>query len=398
MKVSIIDNNKLSHEKAILRLIKGSEKLTIAVAFLKLSGVRLIKTLINSKLKNMEELTFIVGLDFYQTEPTALWQLFELQDKYSSVRIKTCQKKNQVFHPKLYLSEQANSFEAIVGSANMTNGGLNKNFELSCRVYGGKSELLYIELRAYVNSLESNSEELTPARLSQYERKFDINKKNAKAAEKQTKKELDEINDISSEKLNDYLEEYLADDEEQKNWQRRIKDYRKAKKILNQLADSDDKSKADFMDLYNNLIGGSGYEHLWHSGSIHRSKNKISKKYKSFCAIVRKIREELSENVKPEVIFENSMGLAHKIDGCGANIITEIMNTYSPKRCAVLNKNPLTSLKELGFQKFKNPQSFKANDYKIFSEIMLDISNKCNFTNLGQVDHLCNHIYWKIKK
>jgi HKD family nuclease len=398
MEISIIDNDKENHEDDIGRMIKDSKKITIAVAFLKSSGLDLIWDSLKAKNSKIESLLFIIGLDFYQTEPKALWRLFELREKSSSVRIKICQKRNQIFHPKLYLSELSNSFAAVIGSANMTSGGLNKNFELSCIVKGLKSDPFYSELKAYVDSLETISEELTIFLLSQYQRKFDIHKNNVKVAEKKTKEEISGINEVTSDNLSDYLEGYLADSKEQNNWKRRIKDYKNAKKILDQLADDDIQTKAEFMALYNNLVGGRGYDHLWHSGSIHRSKNKVSKKYKSFCKIVKKIREELSKNVKPEVVFEESMDLAHKIDGCGANIITEIMNTYSPKRCAVLNKNPLTSLVELGFQKFKSPQLFKASDYKTFTEIMLDISNQCGFSDLSQADHLCNYIYWQIKE
>ena len=146
------------------------------------------------------------------------------------------------------------------------------------------------------------------------------------------------------------------------------------------------------------MIGGAGYDKLWHSGSIFRSKNKIAKKYKSFCSIVKKIKNDTSLSKEPKEIFENALNLSKKIDGLGVNILTEIMNTYDPMRCSVLNKNPLKALNKIGFQKFKSQQYFNSNDYQIFNEIMIDILKKCGFANLGQVDHLCNYIYWKYVK
>ena len=109
-------------------------------------------------------------------------------------------------------------------------------------------------------------------------------------------------------------------------------------------------------------------------------------------------QNDIALKKEPSEIFNNALNLSEKINGLGVNILTEIMNTYNPKRCSVLNKNPLESLNEIGFQKFKSQQYFNSNDYQVFNKIMIDILNKCKFKNLGQVDHFCNYIYWKYVK
>ncbi len=398
MKIKIADNKSVSHETIIKKMIRSSDELTIAVAFLKMTGLRNIRKDIHSMVKSGIKITFIIGIDFYQTEPDALSELLNFAKNNKIVKLYICANKNKTFHPKLYLSEKNKTFVAVVGSANMTNGGFNDNFELSSVITGNLSESIFADLKSYIKDLIVESEEANPLILSQYKNKFDIYNKKMKAAIKDAKKNIDQKFVIDIKKLNKFVKEYLADEEETSNWQERVINYKDAKTILNTIAKINFSFKSNFMESYNNLIGGAGYDKLWHSGSIFRSKNKIAKKYKSFCSIVKKIKNDTSLSKEPKEIFENALNLSKKIDGLGVNILTEIMNTYDPMRCSVLNKNPLKALNKIGFQKFKSQQYFNSNDYQIFNEIMIDILKKCGFANLGQVDHLCNYIYWKYVK
>jgi len=399
MDISIIDNDNKSHKSIINGMIKTSTKLTIAVAFLKMSGINNIFENLSLRINQGLKTTFIIGTNFYQTEPQALIKLLNLSKNNKNIEIFVHLKKNKTFHPKMYLLENQNSFETLIGSANMTNGGLTDNFELSSYIKDESSESkLLRDLNIYVDNLKSQSKILNPLILSQYKREFDLFVKKIKKAEKDANSEIQQLTSIDIEKLNDYAQEYLNDESEQQNWLDRVEDYKKAKRILNIIAKNEINSKKEFMELYNKLVGGKGYDKLWHSGSIVRSKNKIANKYKSFCKVVAKIETDTSKKIEPSEIFGNAKKIAENIDGLGVNVITEIMNTYDPMRYSVLNNNPLGSLHEIGFQKFKTPNSFKPEDYQQFNDILIDILNRCNFNNLGQVDHLCNYIYWKYVK
>jgi len=398
MKVTISDNNRILHKTIIKRMVKNSGDLTIAVAFLKMSGLKIIRKDIQSIVDSGIKITFIAGLNFYQTEPNALLELLTFIKRNKNFKLYICSNKNKTFHPKLYLSEKNKSFIAIIGSANMTNGGFDDNFELSSIIKGDLSESVFSDLKYYIKDLVDQSEEANHLILSQYKNKFDIYNKKMKKAKKDAEQEINQKFVMNIKKLNKFVKEYLADKEEMANCKKRVNNYKEAKKILDRMAKNKFSSKTDFMESYNNLVGGAGYKKLWHSGSIFRSKNEVAKKYKSFCLVVSEIKNDISLLKEPSEIFNNALKLSKKINGLGVNILTEIMNTYDPKRCSVLDKNPLESLNEIGFQKFKSQQYFNSNDYQIFNEIMIDILKKCKFVNLGQVDHLCNYIYWKYVK
>lgn len=398
MKVTIVDNKRNAHKTIINEIIRNSGELTIAVAFLKMTGFRIIQKNLHSIVQSDKKITFIIGVDFYQTEPDALYKLFDFTKNNVNVKLYICTNKNKTFHPKLYFSKKNNTFVAVIGSANMTSGGFDGNYELSSVITGDLSENIFNDLKNYIGDLIEQSEEANPLILSQYKSKFDIYNKKIKKAQKDAEDELCQKFVIDIKKLNKFVKEYLSNKEEVANWQERVKHYKEAKLILNKIAKKSFSSKKEFLELYNDLVGGAGYKKLWHSGSIFRSKNKVAKKYKLFCSIVNNIKNDISHSKEPIEIFESALSRSEKVDGLGVNVLTEIMNTYDPMRCSVLNKNPLEALTKIGFQKFKTAQTFNSKDYQIFNEIMIDILGKCSFENLGQVDHLCNYIYWKYVK
>ncbi|OLC44354.1 MAG: hypothetical protein AUH74_00515 [Nitrospirae bacterium 13_1_40CM_4_62_6] len=80
-------------------------------------------------------------------------------------------------------------------------------------------------------------------------------------------------------------------------------------------------------------------------------------------------------------MFDEGLRFAKHVKGIGPNVLTEAMHTWNPARYAAMNKNPLTSLKELGFP-----------------EVITDLAGWCGFQSLGQVDQFLNYVYWKLKK
>lgn len=74
----------------------------------------------------------IVGLDRGVTDRAALEKLHGLADTYHMRFVPfvfRAQARNAIFHPKLFLWQSPKSREAVVGSANLTAGGLAANFE-----------------------------------------------------------------------------------------------------------------------------------------------------------------------------------------------------------------------------------------------------------------------------
>lgn len=398
MNIKTITNFDTNHSDAIKRIIDGAMDISIVVAFLKMSGLKLLLISIMKALESGATIKFYVGLDFYQTEPEALKALSRLSKQHNKLQLFTCEKKNTTFHPKIYFAKRSEGFAAIIGSANLTSGGLNDNIELSTLIEGPVNSSACNEIDAYLSRINDIGTNASSLSISQYKKKYDINNKNIKKASKESEKEFRKNYVIDTSKMAIYIKEYLNDDESASDLAKKKENYKKAKMILDKLIDNGVSSKEEFMEYYDPLVGGKGTDKLWHSGNIHRSKNRVVRKYKEVISVISNIRKNISENKSPAEVFKNATESSKKINGLGINILTEVMNTFNPKKYAVLNKNPLGALSKLGFENFKQAQTFNAKDYQEFNDLIKDISMACNFEDLSQVDHFCNFIYQKYVK
>jgi HKD family nuclease len=107
--------------------LKSADELWVAVGLINLNGLNF---LLDSTRPNCTR-SFLLGIDL-PTDPEALHKLNELQLKPNlNVRLFTDQ---EFFHPKMYLLRTNNIFSGFIGSANCTNGGLNRNIELTIPV------------------------------------------------------------------------------------------------------------------------------------------------------------------------------------------------------------------------------------------------------------------------
>lgn len=127
----LVDNRKITHSDAVKNSFKGAKEVVICVAFIKKSGLYEIRNSLVSALKKGATITVFAGLDFYLTEPGALINLYELSTEYTNMSLYLCHKSGSTFLPKLYFSMFNNNASLLIGSANLTMGGLANNNEIS---------------------------------------------------------------------------------------------------------------------------------------------------------------------------------------------------------------------------------------------------------------------------
>jgi HKD family nuclease len=136
--------------KRLRTSFRRATTVNIAVAFLKQSGFNLVKNDF-LKISNKGSVELIVGLDFKSTEPRTLKELL----KYSKDFNIKCYCFSDylsagipVFHPKLYYVEQkGNTATAIIGSSNLTRGGLQDNYEINVVFRGRVKEPYFKEIQ-----------------------------------------------------------------------------------------------------------------------------------------------------------------------------------------------------------------------------------------------------------
>jgi len=119
------------------------------VAFVSHRGLALIEPSLESAVRRGSRLEFVIGLDGRATRPEALSALFEMargSDRMSLFCYASLP-SGGIYHPKLYIFRTAQEFRAIIGSSNLTEGGLRSNVEanvlIECNVGDEISSDLY---------------------------------------------------------------------------------------------------------------------------------------------------------------------------------------------------------------------------------------------------------------
>ncbi|RUT39400.1 hypothetical protein EJP82_26230 [Paenibacillus anaericanus] len=111
------------------------------IAFATLNGILAIGAASSGELnnyitRNANELKWIIGIDSITTAD-ALRTLKEIDDIHENVYIRAFESTSGLFHPKMFLFKRADGTGTVlVGSNNLTSGGLKINTEISVRLDG----------------------------------------------------------------------------------------------------------------------------------------------------------------------------------------------------------------------------------------------------------------------
>ncbi len=157
MKV-ISDNRKF--ESTLLRCIDQYDEIRIAVAWASDKTAVFQKLLSNKK----KITTSTIGTHFYQTAPGVL------KEFVGSGSVKFITQPSGVFHPKLYFFSTDASWEAIIGSANLTAGALGNNNELSLHITDKNVESLNVkhEFLKQIEQYFANAETVSKSDVETY--------------------------------------------------------------------------------------------------------------------------------------------------------------------------------------------------------------------------------------
>lgn len=128
--------------EAIRAGLEASRSVCMAYALVSLGGIDSIKEALHEFLKKGGKAKLLIGVDL-PTSPEALDELVDLRDQYKGqIDLKRFQSsENRIFHPKLIIfNASTRTSSAIVGSSNLTHGGLAQNWEANIQVSGSGVE------------------------------------------------------------------------------------------------------------------------------------------------------------------------------------------------------------------------------------------------------------------
>ncbi|ODS35619.1 hypothetical protein BEH94_03435 [Candidatus Altiarchaeales archaeon WOR_SM1_SCG] len=172
-KIQILSNTNYALAEVIKSELLESNKVNVAVAFLRKTGVNQILNALDYALtKNDAKIEIIVGLDFKTTDYNALISLEKIKSKYPGFMYYCFGDKRDnfnelIFHPKIYLFSNAIpnniKYTSIVGSSNLTGGGLSSNFEVNA-VFRETKPVYYSQLEAIYNEIKFTDSVFIPTK------------------------------------------------------------------------------------------------------------------------------------------------------------------------------------------------------------------------------------------
>lgn len=191
MEIQLLDNLSRRLEDAILPALAESEDSRMAVAFVSAQGLQLLEPSIQRCLEGAGYVEFLVGLDLSVTDPQALRTLYRWSRDYGNV---TCYCLTQlgpsvVYHPKLYVFRAGEEVRFVVGSSNLTEGGLRQNIEVNALVRANASEEVVSDVYAVYNALKFHPKRVEPDEefVALYEEMFSVREREGSAAKADTR-------------------------------------------------------------------------------------------------------------------------------------------------------------------------------------------------------------------
>lgn len=389
--LQFITNTNQTHLSVLKKMLKGAKEVYISVAFLKITGL----SRIFCQLEEAGSVFIIAGASYGLTDPDALTKILDYQNLISKVKgYLSKMDSTTVFHPKLYLTTDGVTGNILIGSANLTDGGMQNNNECSLLHQCSITDPVWIDAIQYFKTCISveNAYPLSRGIIARY-REFHKRQKKARIGCEATSN----VNNLFYHLK--VLKERIMDLERtsiEAELKAKRKYYRQAKEILEVIVDKKH-SRATFIELLEDLVGKPGSPGLWYSNGLFRHKTKLFDQQENFRALIRSIKSNIDHD--PETIYTEARSLINGIDGVGPNFIGEIMMTYNPERFANINRNPITVLTEVGRLDIKNhSQKFNGADYREYNDIITELAHDLGIKDMLEVDLLLDRIYRQWKK
>lgn len=167
MEIRVIDNATQPVGDELLASLRWASDVRIATAFAKRSGVSMIIDPLKGMLANGGAAQIIYGLDFHITDPDAMEQFTSLDAEYDGVT--HCAYSgwelafDHAFHPKFYMcADSEGNAQVIIGSSNLTRGGLWENVETNVIISGTVADPAIAEASDIFNRIRASQKLVVP--------------------------------------------------------------------------------------------------------------------------------------------------------------------------------------------------------------------------------------------
>jgi HKD family nuclease len=129
MEIVFNENSLDNHLKNLKKLMLKSDEMIFCSGWVKVSGLKLIAKELNLAMQRKAKITLITNKK--HTKQECIEYLKEFNVNHIIV-----DGSNRYFHTKMYYFVLNDSFDVLIGSANLTSGALKSNEELSVLISG----------------------------------------------------------------------------------------------------------------------------------------------------------------------------------------------------------------------------------------------------------------------
>jgi HKD family nuclease len=386
------------HAALLVERLRRADRFICVVAFAKMAGFKLLSKPLKERIAAGMSARFVVGVDFYQTEPELILELIALRDGapdpdevevYMGAEERAC-----TLHPKVYVFAGNGPTTAIVGSANMTGGGLRDNWETSALLAGHDVDW-EASMNGWIDDRVEEEEivEADAGVVARYKHLRDIYRIQMDRAEKRAKRAL-EAPPGDFDTLGAVLAKMRADDTKHGfavQVSQRAAGLGKSPAILARIAHMRNPTPSQFLQVYETLLFGS----VWHSGGLQRGKTIIAKQPTVFRdALIALAR---SKSKDPRVVYDLLLTFMVRVPSAGVNVMTEILHTRDAARFPVMNRNSVAGMALANIVDYPKELTKDTVDGRIYARFCADaekIRVGLGLANFSELDAVLNYAYW----
>ncbi|MDP9160976.1 MAG: phospholipase D family protein [Acidobacteriota bacterium] len=338
-------------------VLRDASRIQLATAFAHKSGWEYFDREVFS---NKAEVSLLAGLEFLQTEPALLKRWLELKIEKGN-RIEAKLASNQTFfHPKVLIvtCDNKRSAFAIVGSGNLSQGGLRMNTE--CSLFIDDANLIGELSGWFRDQFEAvSATSLTAEVIKAYEPIYRKNRQrlnNIRKDQRDASKKMSDIGQPTMTLWKDAVRDakiYLKSSRYEKEYRMR---HEAAERILRVLKKEDNYTfDKNGWDEFYGIRPLGGLDHRYRD-IVFRQQGRLKKALRALT--------DNGEKALPMVLDpEGSLHVA----GLGLNTVSKIMAAHDPKTWPVFNSRVAAVLKNFGYG---SPRTGKGRKYIAYKNAM----------------------------
>ncbi len=150
MNICLTHNSKHgSHLTLLASLIETSEESILCSGWIKPEGIRALHSSIEEALRKKAKILII------SNKSHTIGNSAKIIANWPNVTHLMANKDYGTIHSKIYYFQTGDSYNAVIGSANITKGGLSSSDELSVHLTGQVGDDIQKEIRAYLDEMQS---------------------------------------------------------------------------------------------------------------------------------------------------------------------------------------------------------------------------------------------------